>query len=665
MKKNSITSKISPCCSLPFSVMYWYLKNLTLNSEADREFLISKLSQSGNLTKEAWLVLINSGSLETDSAMTKVQFLKIFDCKSSPDCNELKILIEGFKIGNYDPNDEKGIGWTEITTFENYDGKVIQKVIGYEGGVGNLPSELSDRIGKYFSENNLTTNKDIATDFKIQILNGSISANKTDFAKSIKLFNKQRFDKNTMVSGIYINEVYGNETANISYNATDFIQVNDLQGNFISATQLNHGAFYDEDKIFLEGFSISESKVLVPENAFFFRTSMFSGNENYFQVEEGISLSNYEDFTPPKNGIMIENLALPKTIQEEEVFFANPSLIYVVENRQIDFIFESFMIPKIGRKLSEYYVSAFGYRGKFLENRTRLTPYDDSDFLLKIERYPNVTKQKYIAIKTAPIANGTGQTRKILVIGDSTVNSGYLIKAINDYFEADAMDINLIGTRNTGGLMHEGRSGWTFDNYFTQSSISGVANPFFNGTTFNFSNYLSTTSQTMSAGDWVFIQLGINDLYSIAGNFLGGDVDSKILQMQTQLQEIISQIHAVNSSIRIGIVMTTPPAISQDATANLLQSAFYSSEYYLKKGLIKWWDKLLNLFDNEVSRNSRVYLIPCNIVLDRVNNFQTAEQDIDVFNTDKIIVQIDDVHPKESGYKNMASVYIGAIKQFG
>lgn len=501
--------------------------------------------------------------------------------------------------------------------------------------------------------------------YKGEILDSSVTTDKTTFAKSIKVFSTpNRFNKATKTSGHYINEVYGNESVNPSYNATDFIQVNDLQGNFISATQLNHGAFYDKNKIFLEGFSIVESKILVPLNAFFLRTSMYVGSEDSFQVEEGISLSNYEDFTPPTNGTMIEGLVLPKTNQEEEVFFANPSFIYVVQNRQIDFIFESFMIPKIGRKLSEYYVSAFGYRGKFLENRTRLIPYDDSDFLLKIERYPNVTKQKYIAIKTAPIANGTGQTRKILVIGDSTVNSGYLIKAINDYFSTDAMNVNLIGTRNTGGILHEGRSGWTFDNYFTQSSISGVANPFFDGTTFNFSNYLTTTSQTIGSNDWVFLQLGINDLYSIAGNFLGGDVDSKILQMQTQLQEIISQIHAVNSSIRIGIVMTTPPAISQDATANLLQSAFYSSEYYLKKGLVKWWEKLLNLFDNEDSRNSRVYLIPCNIILDRVNNFQTAEQDIDAFNTDKITVQIDDVHPTENGYKQMATAYIGVMKYF-
>ena len=106
MKKNSITSKISPCCSLPFSVMYWFLKNLTLNSEADRDFIISKLSQSGNLTKEAWLILINSGTLETDSAMTKPQFIDLFNCKNLPDCNELKLIIEGFKIGNWTPETE-------------------------------------------------------------------------------------------------------------------------------------------------------------------------------------------------------------------------------------------------------------------------------------------------------------------------------------------------------------------------------------------------------------------------------------------------------------------------------------------------------------------------------------------------------------------------------
>lgn len=102
MQKNSITSKITPCCSLPFSVMYWFIQNLTLNAQSDREFIMSKLNQNGTISKEGWIVLINSATLETDSAMTKVQFLEMINCKGQPNCNELKLLIEGLKIGNWD-----------------------------------------------------------------------------------------------------------------------------------------------------------------------------------------------------------------------------------------------------------------------------------------------------------------------------------------------------------------------------------------------------------------------------------------------------------------------------------------------------------------------------------------------------------------------------------
>ena len=130
MKKNSITSKISPCCSLPFSVMYWFVKNITLNTEADRDFLISKIAQNGNLTKEAWLVLINSGTLEEDSAMTKAQFSEVLKCKGKPDCYELKLIIEGFKVGNWTPETELPPNLAtvdEIVNGQNLNGNVYTK----------------------------------------------------------------------------------------------------------------------------------------------------------------------------------------------------------------------------------------------------------------------------------------------------------------------------------------------------------------------------------------------------------------------------------------------------------------------------------------------------------------------------------------------------------
>ena len=106
MKKNSITNKITPCCSLPFSVVYWWVSNLTLNSEADREFIISKLSQGGIISIDAWKILINSGTLEGDAILTKAEFLDWFNCGNSPNCKQLKLIIENYQIGGFLPEAE-------------------------------------------------------------------------------------------------------------------------------------------------------------------------------------------------------------------------------------------------------------------------------------------------------------------------------------------------------------------------------------------------------------------------------------------------------------------------------------------------------------------------------------------------------------------------------
>ena len=120
MQKNSITNKITPCCGLPFSVIYWWVSNLTLNSEADRQYLLTKISQSGVLSIDGWKVLVNSGTLETDASLTKTEFLAWFNCEKQPSCEQLKLIIEGYKMGSWvgDLNEvrfERVLGSLKIT----------------------------------------------------------------------------------------------------------------------------------------------------------------------------------------------------------------------------------------------------------------------------------------------------------------------------------------------------------------------------------------------------------------------------------------------------------------------------------------------------------------------------------------------------------------------
>ena len=102
MQKNSITNKITPCCGLPFSIIYWWVSNLTLNSESDRQYLLTQISQNGVLSIDGWKVLVNSGTLEADASLTKSEFLEWFNCGKQPNCEELKLIVEGFKIINWD-----------------------------------------------------------------------------------------------------------------------------------------------------------------------------------------------------------------------------------------------------------------------------------------------------------------------------------------------------------------------------------------------------------------------------------------------------------------------------------------------------------------------------------------------------------------------------------
>lgn len=193
-----------------------------------------------------------------------------------------------------------------------------------------------------------------------------------------------------------------------------------------------------------------------------------------------------------------------------------------------------------------------------------------------------------------------------------------------------------------------------------------VPNKFWNPVTerFDLGKYLADTGQSMTDNDWVFIQLGINDLFGAALLDNSMNVPARISLLKSYLASMITAIHEYNPNIRIGIGQTVPPAISQDATGNL-NGSVYSLEYYIKKGLVHWWNALLETYDNTASINSKVYLIALAPVIDRVNNFPMRTESIDSHNTNQIQVQFNDVHPDLWAYLQMSDAYIAIIKNFG
>jgi len=74
----------------------------------------------------------------------------------------------------------------------------------------------------------------------------------------------------------------------------------------------------------------------------------------------------------------------------------------------------------------------------------------------------------------------SGVTKNVLMIGDSLTQDGTITQTLIDIDATDVMNINLIGTRGTGANKHEGRGGWTINDYATVGrtfylfTVSGV-----------------------------------------------------------------------------------------------------------------------------------------------------------------------------------------------
>ena len=489
----------------------------------------------------------------------------------------------------------------------------------------------------------------------------NITQSQTTFAEEILVFGKNRFNKLTVTPNKYVNPSTGELLDNNSYFASDYINVTDLQGKDVVLSYLFHISFYTKKDAtgYISGREYGPANIEVPNSAKYCRFSIADSFPlDIFQFEAGSIATFYENYTLPISKTYIPNLELGF---DNLPMIAVPSVIYWLVGKQMNIYFESSIFGKIGQKARDFYCSVLSTKGKFLEKKYRVSPIDNFTFKIKAEK-DEKSISKTVNVEAIPTNNGNGITRKILTIGDSTVNAAYTTYKMKQFFDSDVMNIDFIGTLVGNTVHHEGRSGWSFFTYGTNYS----GNPFWNAGTskFDLSYYLTSTSQTLGANDWIHIQLGINDLFQSALLDETFDVAAKIEQMKGFLTAMITSIHEHNSNIRIGIAITIPPAISQDSTGNGLNSSAYSLEYYVKKGLVKWWEYLLAMYDNETMRNSKIYLIPVNCTIDRENNFPTEIQNIDEINSNQISVQNNDVHPDLAGYEQMSIPYISIVKKF-
>jgi lysophospholipase L1-like esterase len=187
------------------------------------------------------------------------------------------------------------------------------------------------------------------------------------------------------------------------------------------------------------------------------------------------------------------------------------------------------------------------------------------------------------------------------------------------------------------------------------NSVMTAANPFWNLRTqrLDFKKYLDDRGYTMTADDLITVHLGINDVFLDVS-------DSKLESIKADFDKMRTEFRAVIPQINIGLCITIPPSISQDAFA-----VNYASGQTLKRYLEnykKLVEFLLRNYDTPEMRNSKLYCIGFNHCIDRTNNFQKTTMKANSRSTQIIETWGNGVHPDNTGYYQMGDVLYTFIK---
>lgn len=246
------------------------------------------------------------------------------------------------------------------------------------------------------------------------------------------------------------------------------------------------------------------------------------------------------------------------------------------------------------------------------------------------------------SIKCSADGAGSNVTRKLLIIGDSTTAGGQTITELVRIASTNCFKLTAIGTRGTYTNLHEGYSGWTFPFFYYGNGFG--TSPFTNGSgAFDFSYYLTNNSITMASNDWVFINLGINDIFSYTSDVT---VQSVAQTMLGTMSNMVESITAAVPGVRVGLCVIIPPSFSQDS---------FGVSYGTGQTLYRYKRNRYLLAETMCAyTQTNVYIVPINHGLDTVNNMNTITENVNSRNSNFWTHHSNGVHPASSGYLQIA-----------
>ena len=465
------------------------------------------------------------------------------------------------------------------------------------------------------------------------IPDGSITTKKTAFAE----VGKNKFDKDAITLGFYVNHTSGNLATSTSYDVSDYISV--VSGASYALSGLISGAvriaFYNTNKIFISGLYPLVNPIVIPANAVYARFSFTKGYAPTVQFENSDTPTVYESFGYK----FTKEIISADTYQPEEFLAFLPSEICVAVGRTIELY--NAQVAWCGN-INNYHFKWDCTVGKAMKRKFSVTGVTIGTYPLTLTIYDNNMNAVFTDTSTVKVVSNVIATPKtILPIGDSLTNAKPWLGELRTL---SGNQYTLVGTRGTAPLKHEGRSGFSAGSYLAATAYtfeSEGVHPFWDGTRFNWAYYKTQTGITPDA---VEIFLGTN------GMALDPTVNAN------NIKQIVDYIRQDDATIPIHLVYTLYRG-NQDGIGaqtsvegySVNQGAWKLQEDRKVFNLMVRLNELLNAYTN-------LYFIPVSLAHDSEFNFGATSTPVNPRASQTELLPTEATHPQNQGYYQIADI---------
>ncbi|MCX6984965.1 MAG: SGNH/GDSL hydrolase family protein [Lentisphaerae bacterium] len=217
-----------------------------------------------------------------------------------------------------------------------------------------------------------------------------------------------------------------------------------------------------------------------------------------------------------------------------------------------------------------------------------------------------------------------------------------------------------------GFPMIEGYGGWTWEGFCTRCAEKPLndpaayrrgSSPFVflkNGNPIiDFKMYCDKKNEG-NAPDYITVFLGINDSFAADDT----NIDTAINNILKYADILLTEFRKVGSNTKIGIVITPPPAGTQDAFGENSQCG--QTRWQYRKNQHKLVERYLQYFSGREKEN--IFIIPVYVNIDCVNNYPKREERINARNPKMIFRDINAVHPAKEGNFQIADSFYSWFK---